>query len=82
MWMEVRVGIRVCLAEEAFSVMCGVRFLGGFAHCYGHATNTIAECRAFLDGLRLCQQLGLRDVLVELDSSVVVGWFILRSCTY
>ncbi|XP_041026987.1 14.7 kDa ribonuclease H-like protein [Juglans microcarpa x Juglans regia] len=50
--------------------------VAGFAHNYGHATNTIAECRALLDGLRLCRQLGLRDVLVESDSMVIVGWFL------
>lgn len=26
----------------------------GFAHFYGHATNTIAECHTLLDGLHLC----------------------------
>ncbi|KAF5458687.1 hypothetical protein F2P56_022700, partial [Juglans regia] len=41
----------------------------GFAHSYGHATNTLAECRALLDGLRLCKHLGLRDIMVESDST-------------
>ncbi|XP_042954714.1 uncharacterized protein LOC122291135 [Carya illinoinensis] len=50
------------------------RVLVGFAHLYGQATNTIVECRALLDGLRLCRSLGLRDLLVESDSTVVVGW--------
>lgn len=44
-----------------------------FAHFYSQATNTIIECRALLDGLRLCHSLGLRDLLVEFDSSVVIS---------
>ncbi|KAF5471469.1 hypothetical protein F2P56_008257 [Juglans regia] len=56
--------------------------LGGFAHAYGDATNTIAECRALYDGLRLCRQLNLRDVLVESDSTVIVGWLASWICKY
>ncbi|KAG6626832.1 hypothetical protein CIPAW_15G079600 [Carya illinoinensis] len=36
--------------------------------------NNIAECRALLDGLRLCHSLRTRDFLVESDSSVMMGW--------
>ncbi|XP_040992478.1 14.7 kDa ribonuclease H-like protein [Juglans microcarpa x Juglans regia] len=54
----------------------------GFAHSYGQATNTVAKCRALLDGLQLCKQLGLRDILVESDSTVIVGWLASRICRY
>lgn len=46
----------------------------GFSHYYGQATNNIAECKAVLDGLRLCKQLRLRDVLIESDSLVIINW--------
>lgn len=52
------------------------------AHYYGQATNTIAECRALLDGLWMCRQLGSRDILVESDSKVIVGWLALGVCKY
>ncbi|KAG2663975.1 hypothetical protein I3760_16G057900 [Carya illinoinensis] len=45
-----------------------------FGHHYRTATNTVAECRALLDGLRLCKELRFQDVLVGSDSSVVMNW--------
>ena len=56
--------------------------LGGFAHCYGQATNTIVESRAVIDDLRICKQLGLRNFVIESDSSVIVGWFLASVCNY
>ncbi|XP_042944711.1 uncharacterized protein LOC122278598 [Carya illinoinensis] len=56
--------------------------IGGFVHTYGHATNTIAECRAVYDGLWLCRQLNVWDVLVESDSVVIVGWLASGICKY
>ncbi|XP_042951060.1 cytochrome c oxidase subunit 5b-1, mitochondrial-like isoform X2 [Carya illinoinensis] len=53
--------------------------VAGFAHSYGHSTNTVAECRAFVEGLRLCKQLGLRNIFVESDSSVVEAPSIIKS---
>ncbi|KAG2411275.1 hypothetical protein I3760_Q015100 [Carya illinoinensis] len=50
------------------------RCIAGFAHNYGIASNTVAECRALLDGLRLCKQLKFQNVLVESDSLVVMDW--------
>ncbi|KAK0578668.1 hypothetical protein LWI29_014125 [Acer saccharum] len=47
---------------------------GGICALYGVATNSIAEGLALLDGLRMAQQRGLRNLLVESDSKVVVGW--------
>lgn len=38
------------------------RVLAGFSQFFGHANNTIVECRALLDGLRLCHEMGLRDI--------------------
>ncbi|XP_042948589.1 uncharacterized protein LOC122281287 [Carya illinoinensis] len=56
--------------------------IAGFAHCYGYATNTVAECRALLDGLRLCKQLRfqIQSVLVESDSLVVMNWLASGIC--
>lgn len=58
------------------------RVLAGFAHFYEYTINTIVECRALLNGLWLCKLLGLRDLLVESDSSVVVGWLCSGICRY
>lgn len=43
------------------------RTITGFAHHYGSAINNIVECKALLDGFRLCRRLGLKNVLVESD---------------
>ncbi|XP_042964506.1 uncharacterized protein LOC122298703 [Carya illinoinensis] len=59
---------------------CSGRCIAGFAHHYGVATNTVAECRALLDGLRLCKNLGLHDVIVESDSKVVLSWLASGIC--
>ncbi|KAK0578412.1 hypothetical protein LWI29_009957 [Acer saccharum] len=56
-----------------FGMVCG-HALAGFVHLYGVATNSIAEGLALLDGLRMVQQRGIRNLLVESDSKVVVGW--------
>ncbi|XP_042988584.1 uncharacterized protein LOC122316111 [Carya illinoinensis] len=50
------------------------RTVAGFASYYGEASNTVAEGRALLDGLQMAQQLGLKDFMVESDSTVMVGW--------
>ncbi|XP_042969044.1 uncharacterized protein LOC122301721 [Carya illinoinensis] len=47
------------------------RVLAGFAIHYGQVSNNVAEGRALLDGLKLAQQLGIRDILVESDSEVI-----------
>ncbi|XP_042944792.1 uncharacterized protein LOC122278673 [Carya illinoinensis] len=47
--------------------------IAGFAHHYGVATNTVAECCALLDGLRICKNLGLQNVVVESDSKIVLA---------
>ncbi|KAK0585848.1 hypothetical protein LWI29_034921 [Acer saccharum] len=48
--------------------------LAGFAHSYGVTTNSIVEVLALFDGLRMVQQRGLQNLLVQSDSKVVVGW--------
>ncbi|XP_042942667.1 receptor-like protein EIX1 [Carya illinoinensis] len=40
------------------------------------------EPRGSPDGLRLCRHFGLRDILVELDSTVIVGWLASGVCKY
>lgn len=34
----------------------------------------VVETRALLNGLRMCITLGVRDVIVETDSSIVAQW--------
>ncbi|KAG2720837.1 hypothetical protein I3760_02G052600 [Carya illinoinensis] len=58
---------------------CGV--LAGFAIHYGQVSNNVAEGRALLDGLKLAQQLGIRDILVESDSEVIVRWIQAGKCS-
>lgn len=55
--------------------------MAGFATHYGVISNIVAKGRALLDGLRMAQQMGLRDFIVELDSTVIVGWIQSGSCT-
>ncbi|XP_058079868.1 uncharacterized protein LOC131228056 [Magnolia sinica] len=43
-----------------------------FHRHYGFASNTVAEAQAMLDGITLCNKLGLSSIVVESDSSVVV----------
>lgn len=40
---------------------------------YGHGTNNFAEMNALLEGLRLCRDLDLTQVIVESDSTLVVA---------
>lgn len=46
----------------------------GFATHYGVVSNTVAEGRALFNGLRMAQQMGLRNVMVESNSEIIVGW--------
>ncbi|KAG6658115.1 hypothetical protein CIPAW_04G137600 [Carya illinoinensis] len=57
------------------------RVLAGFSIHYGQVSNTVAEGRALLDGLKLAQQLGIRDILVESDSDVIVKWIQAGKCS-
>lgn len=50
----------------------GGHAITGFANFYGVSKNTVAEGRPLLDGLRLAQQLGLNNIMVESYSFVVV----------
>ncbi|OVA11679.1 CrcB-like protein [Macleaya cordata] len=46
-----------------------------FHRSYGLGSNNLAETRALLDGLLLCQQLGITNFIVKVDSNLVAGWF-------
>ncbi|XP_042973021.1 uncharacterized protein LOC122304823 [Carya illinoinensis] len=54
--------------------------IAGFVHHYRVATNTVAECCALLDSLRICKNLRLHNVLVKLDSLVIMSWLASRIC--
>ncbi|XP_058073272.1 uncharacterized protein LOC131221987 [Magnolia sinica] len=43
-----------------------------FHRYYDHASNTIVEAQAILDGITLCSKLGFSRIIVESDSKVVV----------
>ncbi|KAF5462640.1 hypothetical protein F2P56_018628 [Juglans regia] len=45
-----------------------------FAARLGRGTNTNAELRALLLGLRRCRELGVDNIILELDSLLVVNW--------
>ncbi|KAG6707971.1 hypothetical protein I3842_06G057300 [Carya illinoinensis] len=46
----------------------------------GQVSNNVDEGRALFDGLKLAQQLGIRDILVESDSEVIVRWIQAGKC--
>lgn len=48
--------------------------VAAFSKTYGEGTNTKAEVLGVLDGLKLCNRLGLEKVEVESDSKVGVEW--------
>lgn len=58
------------------------RALAGFAHSYGVSTNTLAKGRALLDGLEMAQNLGIKNLLVESDSKVILGWLKSDTCNF
>ncbi|OVA04095.1 hypothetical protein BVC80_4581g1 [Macleaya cordata] len=49
--------------------------LAAFHSFYGSGSNNVAETRALLDGLLLCQQLGITNFIVKVDSKLVAGWY-------
>ncbi|OVA09824.1 Reverse transcriptase zinc-binding domain [Macleaya cordata] len=49
--------------------------LAAFHSFYGSDSNNLAETRALLDGLLLCQQLGITNFIVKVDSNLVAGWY-------
>ncbi|CAI9781002.1 unnamed protein product [Fraxinus pennsylvanica] len=55
--------------------------LAAFATNFGIASNNEAELRALLEGLKLCQHIGVFHVDVECDSKIVVEWMLKRKCT-
>ncbi|XP_019266683.1 PREDICTED: uncharacterized protein LOC109244105 [Nicotiana attenuata] len=44
-----------------------------FAEFYGHCSNNMAEAKAVLHGIKLCNSLGLQNVIVETDSLLIVS---------
>lgn len=55
--------------------------LVGYASYYGTLSNMVAESRALLDGLHLAQKLGIKNVMIESDSQVLVNWLRSGVCT-
>lgn len=54
--------------------------LAAFATSFGIAINE-ARLRAIIEGLILCQALGISKVDIECDSNIVVDWMLNRTCT-
>ncbi|XP_043721033.1 14.7 kDa ribonuclease H-like protein [Telopea speciosissima] len=51
-----------------------------FSNFYGCCTNTEAELRAMLDGLRHCERLGLVECQVSSDSNTIVQYINAKKC--
>lgn len=50
------------------------KFIMVFASNYGLATNTVAEVRSLLDGVKLYVKKGFLPLLVESDSKILDDW--------
>lgn len=48
------------------------RWVKGFSRSIGLATSMMAECWALRDGLSLTTQLGIQNIVVELDAKTIV----------
>ena len=48
------------------------RWVKGFSRSIGLATNVVAECWALRDGLQRANQLGIQNIVVELDAKIIV----------
>lgn len=48
------------------------RFIFGFSVYYGNGTNSLAEFLALKDGLNMCREFSLDQVVIESDSELVV----------
>lgn len=57
---------------------CQGNWVKGYMRNIGVTTNMIAECWALRDGLTLASQLGITQLLVELDAKVVVDLILSR----
>lgn len=53
-----------------------------FRFLYSVLTNTMAEGHALLDGLHMTHQLGIKNVLVESNSTVAVNWIKSGVCNF
>jgi ribonuclease HI len=51
-----------------------------FSEYFGIDSNNKAKLLGVLIGLRKCKAMGLRNIVVELDSSLIVTWFEKGSC--
>ncbi|XP_035546597.1 ribonuclease H-like [Juglans regia] len=54
---------------------------GAFSAHYGVGTNSGAEMKAILDGIRLCKRLHLSNVIIESDSQIIVDWLCMGKCS-
>lgn len=50
-------------------------FVAGFSKSYGEGTDNMAEDRALLDGLKLCESLQINQVEVETVSMLILTWW-------
>ena len=47
--------------------------MSGYARTIGHTTSVAAELWAIRDGINLCIDLNLTNVVIELDAKIVVN---------
>ncbi|XP_058071222.1 uncharacterized protein LOC131220289 [Magnolia sinica] len=49
------------------------RIIIAYHRYYGSASNTVVEAQAMLDGLNICSNLGLANIIVETDSKLIAN---------
>lgn len=87
-WLPPDIGVLKCNVDGAsrgnpgISGIGGVirnsdkKFLGYFAMGIGYGWAYEAEVKAILQGLLFCQQFLFRNVIVESDATIAIGWVI------
>ncbi|XP_042980144.1 uncharacterized protein LOC122310314 [Carya illinoinensis] len=58
----------------------GGNFVSGFTLSTGNRTNNFAEFMGLLQGIRCVRFLGLDKIEIEMDSKLVIDWFLKKRC--
>ncbi|XP_041016195.1 14.7 kDa ribonuclease H-like protein [Juglans microcarpa x Juglans regia] len=56
------------------------RLVQAYASHVGYGSNNKVELMALLHGLRICKSLNISNVIVEMDSMVVISWWLRGRC--
>ena len=81
MWME---HLEVTLAKQGGGILRNYRdhILFAFSHFYDIQTNTIVEAMAIRDSLLLCEAHNLQDIVLELNSRLLVDMLCSVHCSH